>query len=184
MIIKHLEERVKAPIEEVEFSLISNTRLVKFGWFGVYDSELKTFIELWMGEYDEQLKTFKFFRTIRKTDKTSDFYVKGKLLGHLEDTTVRYGIGIYYSQLLGFLGLIVCFYAFNFLMVTHEYIQASWYWIPLAGLSSVVYFLFKRRDFNKTLKEFHELIHAHEQRLQSRVQYRDDDYDEFEVEND
>ena len=84
MIIKHLEERVKAPIEEVEFSLISNTRLVKFGWFGVYDSELKTFIELWMGEYDEQLKTFKFFRTIRKTDKTSDFYVKGKLLGHLE----------------------------------------------------------------------------------------------------
>jgi len=91
---------------------------------------------------------------------------------------VRYGIGIYYSQLLGFLGLIVCFYAFNFLMVTHEYIQASWYWIPLAALSSFVYFLLKRRDFNKTLKEFHE------QRLQSRLQYRDDDYEEFEDEDD
>lgn len=181
MIIKHYEERVKAPFERVTFFLTISTRLVKFGPFGFYNNKLTSFVEPWMGEYDEDLYEFKFFRTIQNTDRTSDFYVKGKLIPSLADTTVRYGIGIYYGQILGVLGLIITCYAFNFLLTSHDYISGEWYWIPVAILCCAFYFLSLRKDFIKTSKAFHQLINSHEHELKSRVHYRDDDYEEVEV---
>ena len=177
MIVKYFEERIDASVKQVEFSLTCTTRLVKFGPFGFYNNKLTNFIEPWMGEYDEQLKSFKFFRTIRDTDRTSEFYVKGKLLEQLNSTIIRYGVGVHYSPLFGLLGIVICLYAFNFLLVTRQYIQVEWYWIPVAFLGGVVYGYSQLKDYRKTVKEFQELIHGDVQQLQSRVQYRDDDYE-------
>ena len=158
MLLKYFEEQVNAPIEIIKGRIIGSTEMIKFGLLDFYKTDQHNFETPWMGSYDYDLHEFRLFRTVRDTDRTSDFYIKGKLLEKAGHTQVRYAIHIHYMQVLGLLGLNLFTYAITFLLVSQGTLDSMLYSVPAAVMLSIGYTLMKIKDYHLTIAAFKEWV--------------------------
>jgi hypothetical protein len=143
--------------EAIADKIRRETRLVKFGFLNMYDSELKDLTTSWLGAIYPEKKKFKLFR-VTSSSNTSDLAVKGEMVqrGNRSVLVIRHVLQ--FLPFFGMLGVLVCIYAFWFLLNKHAGLGLVWL-LPALMIGGMLYSLSIYRDLKKNMTEIERLIH-------------------------
>jgi hypothetical protein len=143
--------------EDIAEKIRSETHLVKFGPFNIYDSQWKQFSAKWIGQIFKEKKQFKLFR-VTGSDVTSDLSVNGEYTNRGGKPIIVIKYKVHFTAVLGLAGLLVCIYALWFLLQKKGVAEGVlWLLLPLV-IAGIIYSGFTIRDLNKNIAEIERLM--------------------------
>lgn len=155
--LKEYKVQVKSTVKDLEIELVKETHLVRFGFLNLY-KETPRFTKSWLGEYSEKNKEFMLFTTIKNTDKTSDFFIRGNFEDLPDGTMVSYSFHLNYTFFLGFLGLNLALFTLGKILLSKGLVPAFWYIIPFNTIASYLFYISMKKDYKRSSQLFKQLI--------------------------